>query len=156
MTTSVLPLNDQMDTHLFKYNPRGDSKDCFNNAEMSQSEIQGAATRLDGYKSSKILQDTFMFRKRVDFFKTYNNTAKAKDMAAKLKKTFNYPKMCASTSTNVTAGADYIEYYRGQNKKAYRITEKANVGSTIAQMDNGSTFLFDNGTSANNMIPNVS
>jgi hypothetical protein len=35
LTTTVLPLTDQMDTHLFKYNPRGDSKDCFNNAEMS-------------------------------------------------------------------------------------------------------------------------
>jgi len=39
LTTDVLPLNDQMDTHLFKYNPRGDSKDCFNNADMSQADI---------------------------------------------------------------------------------------------------------------------
>lgn len=36
------PLPEQMDTHLFKYNPRGDSKDCFYNAEMNQQEIRDA------------------------------------------------------------------------------------------------------------------
>jgi len=73
-----------------------------------------------------------MFSKRVDFFKTYNNTSKAKDMATKLKKTFNYPKMCASASINVTSGGDYIPYFRGQNAMPYRITERSSVGGTIA------------------------
>ena len=35
LDTNVVPLTDQMDSHLFKYNPRGASKDCFNNGELS-------------------------------------------------------------------------------------------------------------------------
>ena len=54
-----------------------------------------------------------MFRKRNELFFTYNNTAKAKDMGAKLKETMKFPKMCASKSINITDGSSYVKYYRG-------------------------------------------
>ena len=60
-----------------------------------------------------VKQDTYMFDQKINFFASYNNTKNAKDMATKLKKTYNYPKMCASASINITDGGDYIEYYRG-------------------------------------------
>jgi hypothetical protein len=63
-----------------------------------------------------------MFRQKTEFFKTYNNTKGAKDMASKLKKTYNFPKMCASASINITDGGDYIEYYRGQNAMTYKVS----------------------------------
>lgn len=34
----------------------------------------------------------------------------------------------------------------------YQVSQRANVGGTIAQMDNGSTFMFDNGTDANGLL----
>jgi hypothetical protein len=60
-----------------------------------------------------------------------------------------YPKMCASASFNMTDG---MKYYRGQNETPYIIGEDSGQGATLAQMDNGQTFLFENGTSAEGLI----
>ena len=70
-----------------------------------------------------------MFSRRIGLFLPYNNTAKAKDMAAKLKDTFKLPKMCASASVNLTKDATlgYVEYYRGQNKMPFVIGEESNA-----------------------------
>lgn len=68
---------------------------------------------MDAFSVHKIKQVPYMFNQRVDFFATYNNTKNSKDMATKLKKTYNFPKMCASASINITDGGDYISYYRG-------------------------------------------
>jgi hypothetical protein len=37
LDVTLKPLKDQMDTHLFKYDPRGNSKDCFFNGEFDSS-----------------------------------------------------------------------------------------------------------------------
>ena len=57
-----------------------------------------------------------MFSRRTGLFSSYNNTAKAKDMAVNLKESFKTPKMCASASVNLTEDTKgYLPYYRGQN-----------------------------------------
>lgn len=57
--------------------------------------------------------------------------------------------MCMDYSINMTKG---IEYYRGQNEKSY-IIGKESVGASAAnEMDEDSTWLFQNGTNAQGLL----
>jgi len=73
-----------------------------------------------------------------------------------LQDTFKYPRMCALASVNLTGGNNTnqggVQYYRGQNAKYYWIGKQTNASTALHQMDRGSTWMFQNGTDATNLL----
>jgi hypothetical protein len=126
------------DSYLFKYNPLDDNE-CFYTGELSRSKLT-ASTVFQQFKNSEVQNKTTNTR---NLFKQMNNIFIAYQSrysgAFPLLDTFKYPKMCAQQSLNLTNG---VEYYRGQNRMTYVISEESPYGSVVSQMDRGQTWLF--------------
>jgi len=68
--------------------------------------------------------------------------------------TMKYPKMCATASINMTGGngTGGVQYYRGQNERKYWIGLQSNASAALDKMDEGVTWMFQNGTDATGLI----
>lgn len=123
---------------------------------MSKSELKLAAvfedvdislnTRLifnpDGYWA-----DT----KNGDLYKAYGSKYSG---SFPLGDTLKYPRMCASASINMTGGngTGGVQYYRGQNEVYYKVGEQSNASLALRKMNDGTTWIFQNGTEATGLL----
>lgn len=57
--------------------------------------------------------------------------------------------MCADFSYNMTGG---IQYYRGQKEMKYLIGEQSKGSEGVNMMDDGGTWLFQNGSNAAGLL----
>jgi len=124
--------------------------DCFYYAEMSANTLKNAIFgNKGGYGHSAVAektQDFNLFEKQNSLFLSYES---AYSGSFDLYESMKYPKMCATASINMTDG---MTYYRGQNETPYILEQQAKVAGSLGQMDNGMSFLFENGTAATGMI----
>lgn len=140
------------DTYLFKLDPTQIDR-CFFNAEFSGSQLNQLKRSYDVEKYVTLTRgETLLFERVNEGFQTYTTDFIG---SFPLKDSLKYPRMCASTSINMTGGNDTgggVQYYRGQNKVYYDVGMFSNASTAVGQMDQGPYWIFQNGTEANGDI----
>jgi hypothetical protein len=129
------------DSHLMRIDPDS-SVQCFYKDEVDQNTLKSLATRYSFGQIADKSNDRYLFKKMSNLYLAYSSKYSGSfDLADTLK----YPKMCMDFSYNMTEG---VSYFRGQNELAYVIGEKSKGATGVNMMDDGGTWMFQNGTSA--------
>lgn len=129
------------DSHLFRIDP--DTKvQCFYQDEFSGSDLQSLSTRYTYSQIAEKKNERYLLKKMSNLYLAYSSKYSG---SFDLSDTLKYPKMCMDYSYNMTDG---VTYYRGQNEFAYVIGEKSKGATGVNMMDDGGTWMFQNGTNA--------
>jgi len=129
------------DSHLMRIDPDSNVQ-CFYKDEISGSNLQNLAVRFNQQAIADKKNDRYLFKKMSNLYLAYSSKYSG---SFDLSDTLKYPKMCMDYSYNMTDG---VSYYRGQNEFSYVIGEKSKGATGVNMMDDGGTWMFQNGTSA--------
>jgi len=143
--------NPVYNSYVFKYDYSEEAynDNCFYQAKMSRADLDDSSifVEYDDDDTQSKTVDRYLFSQMNNLFLGYESRYSG---AFDLQDTFTTnPRMCALATTNLTTG---VNYYRGKQEVSYIVSAESTDGNAIINnMDTDKDWIFQNGTSAQNL-----